>query len=71
MCGPMWLTAWLKVEISTHFSSKQQVFLDFVFSHSISSGVDELDQEKLPPLLKLKYHNSIQDAVADLDNDVG
>ena len=59
------------MEISTHFNSKQQVFLDFVLSHYVSSGVDELDQEKLPPLLKLKYHNSIADAVADLGNDVG
>jgi type I restriction enzyme R subunit len=25
-----------------------------------------LDQEKLTPLLRLKYHNSISDAVADL-----
>jgi type I restriction enzyme R subunit len=32
----------------------------------VSSGVDELDQEKLTPLLRLKYHNSIADAVADL-----
>jgi type I restriction enzyme R subunit len=60
-----------KVEISTHFSSKQQVFLDFVLSHYISVGVEELDQEKLTPLLRLKYHNSIQDAVADLGSDVG
>ena len=29
-------------------------------------GVEELDQEKLSPLLKLKYHNAIADAVADL-----
>jgi type I restriction enzyme R subunit len=29
-------------------------------------GVGELDQEKLTPLLRLKYHNSIADAVADL-----
>jgi hypothetical protein len=28
--------------------------------------VDELDQEKLTPFLRLKYHNSIADAVADL-----
>ncbi len=28
--------------------------------------LDELDQEKLTPLLRLKYHNSIADAVADL-----
>ncbi len=26
----------------------------------------ELDQEKLAPLLRLKYHNAIADAVADL-----
>ena len=32
----------------------------------MSVGVDELDQEKLTPLLRLKYHNSIADAVADL-----
>ena len=60
-----------KVEISTHFNSKQQVFLDFVLSHYVSVGVEELDQDKLTSLLKLKYHNSIQDAVADLGNDVG
>lgn len=29
-------------------------------------GVEELDQEKLTPLLRLKYHDSIADAVADL-----
>lgn len=29
-------------------------------------GVEELDQEKLVPLLNLKYHNSIADAVKDL-----
>jgi type I restriction enzyme R subunit len=55
-----------KVEISTHFNSKQQVFLDFVLSHYVSVGVEELDQEKLTPLLQLKYHGSIADAVADL-----
>jgi type I restriction enzyme R subunit len=55
-----------KVVISTHFNTKQQVFLDFVLSHYVNVGVDELDQEKLTPLLRLKYHNSIADAVADL-----
>ncbi len=60
-----------KVEISTHFNSKQQVFLDFVLSHYVSVGVEELDQDKLTSLLRLKYHNSIQDAVADLGSDVG
>ena len=52
--------------ISTHFNSKQQVFLDFVLSHYVSVGVEELDQTKLTPLLRLKYHDSIADAVADL-----
>ena len=28
--------------------------------------MEELDQDKLTPLLRLKYHNSIADAVADL-----
>ncbi|WHZ22296.1 MAG: Type I restriction-modification system, restriction subunit R [Nitrospira sp.] len=55
-----------KVEISTHFTGKQQAFLDFVLAHYVTVGVEELDQEKLTPLLRLKYHNSIADAVADL-----
>ncbi|MBI2083733.1 MAG: DEAD/DEAH box helicase family protein [Deltaproteobacteria bacterium] len=55
-----------KIIISTHFNSKQQVFLDFVLSHYVSVGVEELDQQKLTPLLRLKYHDSIADAVADL-----
>jgi type I restriction enzyme R subunit len=55
-----------KVGISTHFNSKQQAFLDFVLSHYVREGVQELDQEKLTPLLRLKYHDSIADATADL-----
>ncbi len=55
-----------KVEISAHFNAKQQAFLDFVLAHYVSEGVQELDQEKLTPLLRLKYNNSIADAVADL-----
>ena len=42
------------------------VFLDFVLAHYVGVGVDELDQEKLTPLLRLKYFNSISDAIADL-----
>ena len=55
-----------KVEINAHFDAKQQVFLDFVLDHYVSEGVHELDQEKLTPLLRLKYNNSIADAVAEL-----
>jgi type I restriction enzyme R subunit len=55
-----------KVIISTRFNTKQQVFLDFVLSQYVKVGVQELDEEKLSPLLKLKYNNAIADAVADL-----
>jgi type I restriction enzyme R subunit len=54
-----------KVHINTRFSAKQQVFLDFVLQHYIAEGVEELNQQKLTPLLRLKY-GAIQDAVADL-----
>lgn len=40
--------------------------MDFVLSHYVSQGVEELDPNKLTPLLKLKYHDFIADAVADL-----
>ena len=55
-----------KVEISSQFNPKQQAFLDFVLSHYVNVGVEELDQDKLTPLLRLKYHDSLPDAVADL-----
>ena len=55
-----------KVDISTRFNHKQRVFLDFVLFHYVSVGVEELSQEKLPPLLRLKYNNSMADAIADL-----
>jgi type I restriction enzyme R subunit len=55
-----------RVHINSQFNSKQQAFLDFVLSHYVNVGVEELNQDKLKPLLLIKYHNSIQDAVADL-----
>jgi type I restriction enzyme R subunit len=54
-----------RVVINAQFNAKQQVFLDFVLSQYVKVGVEELDREKLSPLLKLKY-NAIADAVADL-----
>jgi type I restriction enzyme R subunit len=36
-----------KVYINSQFGAKQQLFLDFVLSHYISVGVEELNQEKL------------------------
>ena len=55
-----------RVYINSKFSAKQQTFLDFVLSHYVSVGVEELEQSKLTPLLRLKYHDSLADAVADL-----
>jgi type I restriction enzyme R subunit len=55
-----------KLAIDGQFTHKQQAFLDFVLAHYVGEGVDELSQEKLTPLLRLKYHNSIADALADL-----
>jgi len=55
-----------RAEIRTRFGSRQQAFLDFVLSQYIRVGVEELDQDKLSPLLKLKYNNALADAVADL-----
>lgn len=43
----------------------QRDFLEFVLSKYIETGVDELDQEKLPDLLSLKYY-SITDAAEKL-----
>ena len=54
------------IELNSQFATKKQLFLDFVLSHYVTVGVEELDQSKLTPLLRLKYHNSIADAVADL-----
>jgi type I restriction enzyme R subunit len=55
-----------RAAISTHFNSKQLEFVNFVLAHYVGVGVDELDQEKLTPLLRLRYRNSIADAIADL-----
>lgn len=43
----------------------QQEFLRFVLDHYVAQGVTELDTDKLPKLIELKYH-SVGDAVAEL-----
>jgi type I restriction enzyme R subunit len=55
-----------KKQVHTRFDYRQQAFLEFVLAQYITQGVHELDQEKLTPLLKLKYGNAIADAVDDL-----
>lgn len=55
-----------KQGINTSYGSNRQLdFLDFVLSHYVEAGVDELDLDKLTPLLRLKYH-AIADAAAEL-----
>jgi type I restriction enzyme, R subunit len=51
---------------SAQINYRQREFIDFVLSHYVSVGVEELSKEKLNPLLRLKYRDSIADAVADL-----
>lgn len=51
--------------IGAAFAGKQRAFIEFVLDHYVSVGVDELDQGKLTPLLRLRY-GAIQDAVAEL-----
>ena len=53
-------------EINTRFNNQQQAFLEYVLAQYVQVGVETLEQEKLTPLLKLKYNNALADAVADL-----
>jgi type I restriction enzyme R subunit len=46
-------------------SDQENEFLRFILDHYIEQGVSELDQDKLPELLELKYH-SLGDAVDTL-----
>lgn len=50
-----------QANIYSRLDNKQKEFLEFVLSKYIETGVEELDQEKLPALLALKYH-TISDA---------
>ena len=45
---------------------KQKEFLEFVLSQYVKRGVDELDEQRLPELLNLKYH-----AFADAETELG
>jgi type I restriction enzyme R subunit len=46
-------------------NNNQKDFLEFVLNRYIETGVEELDQEKLPDLLELKYH-AVSDAAEKL-----
>ena len=51
--------------VHQQFNDKQQAFVEFVLAQYVKQGVDELDAEKLSPLLKLKY-TALNDALKDL-----
>jgi type I restriction enzyme R subunit len=55
-----------KLQIQTQFNDKQKAFLDFVLAQYVKVGVGELDQDNVAPLLRLRYNNSVSDAIADL-----
>ncbi len=59
-----------KAKIYNQYNRKEQQFLDFVLSQYIQEGVRELNQEKLPDLLGLKYHG-VSDAAAELGSVAG
>ena len=56
-----------QANIFAFLNAQQQEFIDFFLSKYVESGVEELDQEKLPILLTNKYH-SLQDAMDVLGN---
>jgi type I restriction enzyme R subunit len=55
-----------KNRIFENLNEKQKEFLDFVLSKYEEKGVEELAEEKLPVLLKLKYH-----AIANAEQSLG
>ncbi|MFH0951803.1 MAG: DEAD/DEAH box helicase family protein [Patescibacteria group bacterium] len=53
-------------KILSGVDDKSKEFLEFVLEKYIDRGVEELDEEKLPRLLNLKYH-----AIADAEQELG
>ena len=51
---------------AAEFTDKQLAFVEFVLAQYVKQGVDELDNEKLAPLLKLKYGAALSDAFEQL-----
>jgi type I restriction enzyme R subunit len=55
-----------KSKIYEGLDEKHKEFLDFVLTKYEDKGVEELDEDKLPILLNLKYH-----AIADAEKVLG
>lgn len=54
-----------RIAAAGEFTDKQQAFIDFVLAQYVTQGVDELDGEKLSPLLRLRY-KALNDAFVEL-----
>jgi type I restriction enzyme R subunit len=46
--------------IHEHLEPEQREFVDFVLAQYVDLGVDELQQERLPHLLAIKYHSQME-----------
>jgi len=49
-----------------HYTDPQKNFLDFVLTQYVKLGFTELDAEKPHPLIKVRYGDSVTDALQDL-----
>jgi type I restriction enzyme R subunit len=54
-------------EVGGRYASKQRAFIEYVLSHYVRTGVEELDMPKLATLLNLRY-GTLDDAMRDLGN---
>ena len=54
-----------KESVLSSFDDKLRAFLEFVLGQYVERGIEELDQEKLPDLLRLKY-GGVSDATTQL-----
>lgn len=54
-----------RARIYGQFDYRQHEFLEFVLDHYVQRGVTELNPDKLPQLIELKYH-TVRDAVQEL-----
>ena len=52
-------------QLQAALSPQQTEFIEFVLARYVASGVDELDTDRLPALLELKY-DALQDGIAAL-----
>ncbi len=54
-----------KAASGSRFNPRRQAFVDFVLAQYVKEGVEELDMQKLAPLLRLRY-KSVSDAKLEL-----